>query len=117
MQIVFYKKAKGKSPIKDLIDKLKPKDRARILGCLKNIEELGFDCPRVQFRQIKGKLWEIKIRSINANYRIFYLSININIIVLLHCYKKQSQKTPIKEIEIVKKRILEVLANEQNYTR
>jgi len=119
MEIVFYiKKNTNKCPVKEFIEKLQAKDRAKILACLKNVEELGFDCPRVQFRQIQGQLWEIKIRSASSGFRIFYVSMKkkINILVLLHAYKKQSQKAPKKEIEIAEQRMFEVLDNEKNYT-
>lgn len=90
MKVVFYSKGRDKKPIYDFITGLPVKDRARILACLKNIEELGFDCPRVQFRQIKGSLWEIKIRTQSGGYRIFYVTVHSEILVLLHAYKKQS---------------------------
>lgn len=112
MKIVFYKQVKGRSPVNDFIKKLQAKDRLRILACLKNVEELGFDCPRVQFRQIRGKLWEIKIKAAQAGYRIFYVTVTQKLMVLLHVYKKQSQKAPKKEIEIAEKRMLEVLEDE-----
>lgn len=37
-------------------------------------------------------------------------------IVLLHAYKKQSQKAPKKEIETAEKRMMEVFDNESTYT-
>lgn len=111
----FYRQHNGKSLVHDFIKKLQPKDRLRIWACLKNVEELGFDCPRVQFRQISGKLWEIKIKTMSAGYRIFYVVIKQSLIVLLHAYKKQSQKAPKREIEIAEKRILEVLKDEKIY--
>jgi phage-related protein len=112
MKVIFYTKSQGRSPVYDFLKKLQPEDRLRILACLKNIEELGFYSPRVQFRQIKGKLWEVKIQTVNAGYRIFYVTISSNDMVLLHAYQKQSQKAPIKEIAIAEKRMAEVLANE-----
>ncbi len=116
MRMIFFQRSNGKSPVKDFIEKLGPKDRAKVLGCLQNIEDLGLDCPRVLFRQIKGKLWEIKIKAATAGYRIFYVCLNLKNIVLLHCYKKQSQKAPKREIEVAEKRMVEVLNNEQDYT-
>ena len=113
MKIVFY--GIKKQPVVDFIENLISKDQAKILACLKNVEELGFDCPRVEFRQISGKLWEIKIVSAGAGYRIFYVTIKKNVLVLLHAYKKQSQKAPKKEITIAEKRLLEVLKNESFY--
>lgn len=93
MKIIFFRK-NNKSPVKEFIEKLEVKDRAKILACLKNVEELGFDCPRVQFRQIRRQLWEIKIRSASAGFRFFYVSLKIktNVLILLHAYKKQTQK-------------------------
>ena len=41
MKILFYKQANGKSPVNNFITKLHPKDKLKILACLKNIEELG----------------------------------------------------------------------------
>ena len=43
MKIVFYTKESGKEPVNDFISVLPVKDRARVLACLKSIEELGFD--------------------------------------------------------------------------
>ena len=117
MKIVFYSKSRGEKPAYDFIKKLPVKDRARVLACLKSIEELGFDSPRVQFRQIRGSLWEIKIRTQSGGYRLFYVTVCYETIVLLHAYKKQSQKAPKKELEKAEKRMMEVLSNESNYTK
>lgn len=117
MKILFYsKKNSNRCPAKEFIEKLQTKDRAKVLACLKSVEELGFDCPRVQFRQIQERLWEIKIRSTSAGFRIFYIGIKGNTLVLLQGYQKQSRKAPRKEIEIAKQRMLEVIENEKDYT-
>ena len=90
-------------------------DRAKVLGCLKSIEELVFDSPRVEFRQIDGKLWEIKIRTKAAGYRFFYVTVRKSKLVILHAYKKQSQKAPAKEIKTALNRQKEVENNEADY--
>lgn len=113
IKVLFYKN--NKAPVHEFIKKLDVKDRAKILACLKSIEDLGFDSPRVEFRQIKGKLWEIKIRGVNSGYRIFYVVIQQDCLVLLHAYKKQSQKAPTKEIAIAERRMFEVVTYENDY--
>ena len=115
MRIIFYKNTKV--PVRDFIDLLEKRDQAKILACLKSIEDLGFDSPRVQFRQIRGKLWEIKIHTAGAGYRFFYVSLHRDTLVLLHAYKKQAQKAPNREIVIAEKRLLEVLKNESHYIK
>jgi len=94
---------------------LPAQEKARIAGCLKSIEQLGFDSPRVTFRQIRGALWEIKIKTHRSGYRFFYVCINSDNIVLLHAYKKQSKKAPLQVIETAEKRMLEVYEDESTY--
>jgi phage-related protein len=117
MKVVFYSNASGKSPVLENINELGKEDQARLFGCLKNIEELGFYSPRVEFRQIEGKLWEIKIRLQSCGYRVFYVTIKKDMLVLLHAFKKQSQKTPDKIIKTAMKRLKEVIENETYYLK
>ena len=115
MKIKFYRKSNDRSPVIDFLEKLPVEENARIVACLRSIEELEFDSPRVGFRQIKGQLWEIKIRTHKSGYRIFYVCIQHANIVLLDIYKKQTQKAPKRIIKIAEKRMLEVLNNESTY--
>jgi len=77
-----------------------------LFEALDEIERRGFDAIRVQFRQIEGKLWEIKVSA----HRLLYVAIEREEIVLLHAYKKQGQKFPIKEREIAIRRMKELLS-------
>ncbi len=115
MKLFLYTKSNGRSPILDYINDLSLKDKARILACLESIEEMGFDTPRVAFRHIENKLWEIKIKLSSGGHRIFYITLAKTKIILLHAYKKQSQKAPKKEIEIALTRLKEVEANDKYY--
>lgn len=115
MKIKFYRKNSGKQPVITFLDKLPAEESARIVACLQNVEKLGFDSPRVSFRQIRGSLWEIKIKTHRSGYRLFYVCLRGEHMVLLHAYKKQSQKAPKKEIELAEKRLLEVKEDESTY--
>ncbi len=106
MKITFYTTPAGRSPVVDYIEDLPKQERARLLEALDQIEKCGFDAVRVQFRQIEGKLWEIKISS----HRVFYVLIEHSELVVLHAYKKQGQKLPLKEREVAIKRMKEVLS-------
>lgn len=90
----------------DYFKDLPKQERARLLEALDQIEQCGFDSVRVQFRQIEGKLWEIKISA----HRLFYVLVEREEMVLLHAYKKQGQKLPHKEREMAIKRMKEVLS-------
>jgi phage-related protein len=53
---------------------------------------------------------------VGAAFRIFYVTLKNNILILLHGYQKQSRKAPKKEIAIATQRMIEVLNNEKDYT-
>jgi phage-related protein len=93
--------------------------QATVLRSLELIEEHGLDAPGVSFRQIRGKLWEIRVTSGGAA-RMFYVVVagprdpaRPEVVpeadlILLHEYLKKSQKAPAKEIALASKRLLEV---------
>jgi phage-related protein len=90
----------------EYIQNLAKPERARVLEALERVEQQGWDAVRVEFRQIDAKLWEIKIGS----HRVFYVMIDNEKMVLLHAYKKQGQKLPIKERDIAIRRMKELLS-------
>ena len=70
MKVAFYEKVSGKNPIEDFILTLPKTDQARFADVFDGIEKHGLSCPRVQFRQLRGKLWEIKFNAASGGYRI-----------------------------------------------
>jgi phage-related protein len=109
MKIEYYTTSSGRKPVVDYI-RMQPKiDKAGLIEALDMIETYGFNAPRVNFRHIRGKLWEIKIER-NLSHRIFYVSVDKDEIVLLHGYLKKSQKAPDNEIKLAEKRMKERLS-------
>jgi phage-related protein len=106
MRVTFFKTSSGRSPVLEFIQGLAKPERARLFEALDEVERHGLDAVRVQFRQIEGKLWEIKV----STHRIFYVVIEREEMVLLHVYKKQGQKLPIKERDIATRRMKELLS-------
>jgi phage-related protein len=104
MLATFYETARGDRPVEEFIDRLSAKEAAKVLDALAAIESHGLEV--VTTRQIKGKLWELKVSAA----RIFYVVVTGPEVVLLHAYKKQGQKAPLKEIETAERRMEEVLA-------
>ena len=76
-----------------------------MLAVFKDIEAYGFDAKGCEFRHVEEKLWEIKIRASDGGFRFFYVTLTGNHIHVLHAYRKQGQKTPIKELNVARKRL------------
>jgi phage-related protein len=104
-QITFYEDHRGKSPVLDFINQLQICERAKIYNSLRLLEEFGTQLGMPHARQIEGKLWELRPGS----NRLFYFLFTGQSFVILHGYRKQTMKAPIREVKIAEHRMLEVL--------
>lgn len=109
MLVNFYTKPSGRSPIEEFITSRSKADQARFAEVIVGLEEFGLSYSRVQFKPLRGKLWEIKFKAQDGSYRMLYVLVKINEMVILHTFRKTSQKTPLHELEIAEKRMKEVL--------
>jgi phage-related protein len=110
LSINYWRASSGKAPVEKYIDAIDNKEeRAEILSLLKGIQENGTDAVGVEFRQIEGKLWELKIRLRGHQHRIFYVVLKGNEMVLLHAYLKKTQKAPLKELQVAKQRMKTII--------
>ena len=97
--IIFYEKENGVIPIKEFLDKLQVKHRAKALHDIDVLEEYGTLLTEPHVKHIDGKLWELRIKSASDISRIFYFIAVGKDIILLHGFVKKSQKIPKKEID------------------
>jgi phage-related protein len=109
MKVTFAASSSGRSYFEKFIQSLSMEDRAVILAVFRDIQDYGFDAKGCEFRQIDGKLWEIKIRAVTGGYRFFYVTLMASHLHVLHSYKKQGQKAPARELDVARKRLKEVL--------
>jgi phage-related protein len=105
MDVRYYQSPGGGKPVEDYLDALPEDERARVAAVLADIATNDLDGSTAVTRQIEGKLWELKI----SRHRVFYVVIIGPVMVLLHAYKKQSQKAPRHEIEVAMARMKRVL--------
>lgn len=109
MKVMFYTTAKGRSPVEDFIRDLPKADQARFADVYQGIRECGLDCPRVVFRQLRGKLWELKFSGQGGAYRIGYVVVDGSCMIWLHAFKKTSQKTPRDDLKLAEQRMRELI--------
>ena len=60
----------GRQPVADFVAGLPAKTQAAILTALERIEKRGLDAPGIGFRKIRGRVWEIRIRSATPERRM-----------------------------------------------
>ena len=101
--IEFYEKATGKSEIWDFLEKLRQKatnnkdariQYKQILLHIQLLQDNGTILPENITKHIEDDIWELR----PGTNRIFYFYYADNTFVLLHSFRKKSQKTPYREI-------------------
>ena len=103
--IVFYTDHLKKCPPLEFIEELPVMEQAKIRNALRLLQEFGTNLMMPHAKQIKGKLWELRPGGI----RLFYFAYIEQQFVILHGYRKQSQKAPGREIEIAMRRMQELM--------
>ena len=93
--------------MEDFVQSLPKADQARFADVYHSIKDLGFDCPRVQFRQLRGKLWEVKFSAKSGGNRVAYVLIDRDTMIWLHAFKKKTQKTFADDLKLAELRMKE----------
>ncbi len=104
MLIAYYTTAVGAQPVRKYIEALEVGDRAKVDAALIQIGRHGIEGSAVNVRPIKGKLWELKVDA----QRVFYVVVRGPMMVLLHAYRKQSEKAPQREIDTAVQRFKDI---------
>ena len=66
-KIIFYEDSKGKCPVDEFLDEMKPKIRAKVEKWMVKLEEEGPGLPRPFADIVRGKIRELRIRF-GSNY-------------------------------------------------
>lgn len=101
--VKFFIDNRGKNPVGDFLDKNKS-TKIKALIIIKNIIEFGLVTAIPHIKKLnRYPLWEIRILGKDST-RIIYAHKIKEEIILLHAFKKKTNKTPVKEINIALKR-------------
>lgn len=101
--IYYYIVANGKNPVREFIESLDYKQRAKIRRVFLTVKEYGIPALGPHAKKLVGApLWELRILG-KDNIRILYTLFQGKI-VILHGFIKKSIKTPKKELEVALRR-------------
>jgi phage-related protein len=109
-EILFYEDTDGNRPVENFIDELDAltstnKDARiqleQIIYCLSRLENMGTRSGEKFTKKIKGDIWELR----PGYNRILFFGWNGNQFVLVHHFRKSTQKTPAREIAIAERRM------------
>ena len=104
--VKFFESTRGERPVEEFIKNLDEQMKAKFLHLYDLLRVYG---PRLTFphtKHVTKNIFELRIRG-KTEMRIFYVY-HHNMYVLLHAFKKKTQKTPIKEIDIAQRRLTDI---------
>lgn len=101
--VTTFEKPRGEKPVDIFIKVQQSQARAKIISLITLLETHGNILGMPHSKRLGSNLFELRIRG-KEELRILYCFRKRDII-LLHAFKKQTQKTPQKEIEIAKNRM------------
>ena len=107
--VKFYQDERGRYPVREFLDNLPQDDQARILQTARLLEDFGLQLGAPYVKAVRGKLWELRVRSGRARYRILYFAFVGQQFILLHGFVKKTAKTPRREIEIAERCMTEFI--------
>jgi phage-related protein len=98
--IEYYTDASGASPVLEYIESLSDSEQVKVAYAILLLREFGTLLRMPHARPIEKGLWELRADV----ERIFYFAHTGRRFILLHAYRKKSQKTPDREIDTAQRR-------------
>ena len=115
-RVKFYRNSRtGKEPVLEYLEKLDIKNRAKILKYIEFLREHQGYLDEPYSRHIQGKIRELRVDFSGNRHRIFYFAFMHKVIILLHAFRKKTDKTPDGEINKADTNYQDVLSRPKLY--
>ena len=118
-EVTFYESSNGENPVWDFLEglrlKMESSKDARIQFKQVNmyielLAQNGTNLNENITKHLEEDIWELR----PGNNRVFYFCVQNNTFVLLHQFRKKSQKTPRREIDKAKRERDDYLSRKEN---
>jgi phage-related protein len=102
VEVVFYRTAAGKEPVREWLKSLPKQDRRTIGLDLKTVQ-FGWPLGMPLVRKLEPGIWEVRSSLNQRIARVLFTTVRDKMI-LLHGFIKKAQKTPAGDIELARSR-------------
>ncbi len=106
-KVEYYHASRGTYPVKEFLILQDRKVQLKVQSAIQILVQYGPYLKPPYMKKLAPNLYELRIKSQIA-IRIFY-SLKSNTYILLHAFKKKTQKTPDKELRIALDRMKEII--------
>lgn len=106
-KVRFFQTARGEYPVKEFIEEQDEPTKTRINLSIRLLIDYAPFLKPPEIKKLQDKLYELRIQG-KVSVRILYTVVDGEY-YLLHAFKKQSQKTPPKEIKVALNRATQLV--------
>ena len=110
----FYQSESGSEPVREWLKELSSEER-KVIGIDLKKAEYAWPIGMPIVRKLSHDMWEVRSRLPNSIARIIF-TINDNKMILLHGFKKKSQKTPHTDLNTAMRRLQILKGNNHEQT-
>ncbi len=104
-EIEFYRTEADVSPVANWIRDMPPGDQALALGYIEQLALLGTEAQAPLVKPLGNKLYELRWKASDKQYRIAYFAVRGRKLVLLHGFIKKTNTTPKQDKDKAQKRM------------
>jgi len=115
--VAFYEDPEEGCPVRDFLDGLDPRRRAKVLAVIRLLEEEGPTLPLPYASQVRGKLRELRAHYGKEHYRVLYFGGPGRTFILLHALAKRSARLPVQDIVLAENRMARYLERQEKRRR
>ena len=101
-KVIYYSEQSGSIPVREYINNLSLRERAKTMAFIGLLEKKGPDLPRPYADILEDGIHELRIKLSGTQVRILYFFCYQNIIVLTNVFDKHSDKVPKEQINLAK---------------
>jgi phage-related protein len=103
-KVLYYTSESHDNPVQLFLDNLESREQSKILRILQYIREYGLISVLPHVKKLSGlSLWEIRVLG-RDSIRVLYVVPTELTVLVLHGFRKKTQKTPKKEIRMALER-------------
>lgn len=103
LQVFFYRTSSGGEPVRNWLKAL-PTDERKIIGDDLKTAQFGWPLGMPLIHKLEADLWEVRSRLPQRIARVIF-TVEGNKMVLLHGFIKKSQKTPVEDLQLARRRL------------
>ncbi|NUM43721.1 MAG: type II toxin-antitoxin system RelE/ParE family toxin [Anaerolineales bacterium] len=105
--VAFYQTSRGHEPVREWLKAL-PAEARRIVGEDLKTVQYGWPLGMPLIRKLEADLWEVRSTLPDGIARVLF-TVQGRRVILLHAFVKKTQKTPLNELAIARKRLAELV--------